>query len=83
MSTKKDRKPDDQVINQQIQTLSAEAEEAKERINAAKAQVWKQQLEYERYEKLYEQKSTTAQQLEQVKATPFDTRAGLLEYPPR
>lgn len=59
----------DQVINQQIQTLSAEAEEAKERINAAKAQVWKQQLEYERYEKLYEQKSTTAQQLEQVKAT--------------
>lgn len=59
----------DQVVNKQIQTLTAEAAEAKERINAAKAQVWKQQLEYERYEKLYDQKSSTAQQLEQVKAT--------------
>lgn len=59
----------DNVLNQQMQTLEVEAEEARQAITAAKAQVWKQQLEYNRYQQLFQQKSTTAQQLEQVKAT--------------
>lgn len=49
-------------------TLQEEAAEAGSIIKAKKAEVWKQQLEYERYKELYNRRSATAQQLEEVKA---------------
>lgn len=57
-----------QVLNQQRETLEAEAREAYQAIEAAKIKVWKENLEYERYKQLYSQKSATAQKLEQIEA---------------
>lgn len=57
-----------QVLNQQRQTLEAEAKEAYQAIEAAKIKVWKENLEYERYKQLYKEKSATAQKLEQIEA---------------
>jgi len=56
------------VLRNRAATLLEEAAEAASVIAARKAEVWKQQLEYERYRELYERKSATAQQLEEVKA---------------
>jgi len=56
------------VLHNRVATLEEEAAEAGSVIAARKAEVWKQQLEYERYLELYERKSATAQQLEEVKA---------------
>lgn len=56
------------VLQSQENTLSAQANEAKNAIDAHKAEVWKQDLEYTRYQELYNRKSATAQQLEKVKA---------------
>jgi len=58
-----------QVLNQQRQTLQAEAKEAYQAIEAAKIKVWKENLEYERYKQLYKEKSATAQKLEQIEAS--------------
>lgn len=38
-------------------------------VDANKAKVWKQQLDYNRYKKLYDEESATRQRLEDVKAT--------------
>lgn len=56
------------VLDQRVRTLQEEADEYKNAIDAAKAQVWKQQLEYDRYQQLFDKQSATAQQLESVKA---------------
>lgn len=57
-----------QVLNQQKETLEAEAKEAYQAIETAKVKVWKENLEYERYKLLYQEKSATAQKLEQIEA---------------
>jgi membrane fusion protein (multidrug efflux system) len=57
-----------QVLNQQSNTLQAEAQEAYQAIEAAKVKVWKENLEYERYKQLFNEKSATAQKLEQIQA---------------
>lgn len=56
------------VLESQENTLSVQANEAKNAIDAHKAEVWKQELEYDRYQELYNRKSATAQQLEKIKA---------------
>lgn len=56
------------VLQSQENTLTQQASEAKNAIDAHKAEVWKQELEYNRYQELYNRKSATAQQLEKVKA---------------
>lgn len=56
------------VLESQEHTLSVQAKEAKNAIDGHKAEVWKQELEYNRYQELYNRKSATAQQLEKVKA---------------
>lgn len=57
-----------QVLDQQKETLEAEAKEAYQSIETAKVKVWKENLEYERYKMLYQEKSATAQKLEQMEA---------------
>lgn len=59
---------ENQVLDQQQAILEAEAREAFLAIDEAKVKVWKENLEYERYKQLYEEKSTTTQQLEQIEA---------------
>lgn len=56
------------VLQSQENTLAEQASEAKNAIDAHNAEVWKQELEYNRYQELYNRKSATAQQLEKVKA---------------
>ena len=50
-------------------TLEKTAEVSKAQIAASKAKLWKQKLDYDRYEKLFEVESATAQQLENIKAS--------------
>lgn len=57
------------VLQSRINTLEKIALSAKAQIDARKAKVWKQQLEYDRYKKLTEEESATKQQLEDVQAT--------------
>jgi membrane fusion protein (multidrug efflux system) len=57
------------VLSSQKQILMEEHESLKKSIDANEARVTKQQLEYDRYKFLYEEKSATAQQMEDVKAT--------------
>lgn len=57
------------VLSSQKHILMEEHESLKKSIAANEARVTKQQLEFDRYEFLYEEKSATAQQLEAVKAT--------------
>lgn len=57
-----------QVLNQQRETLEAEAKEAYQAIETAKVKVWKENLEFERYQQLYAEKSATKQKLEQIEA---------------
>lgn len=49
--------------------MEAEAKEAYQAIEASKIKVWKENLEYERYKQLYNEKSATAQKLEQIEAS--------------
>ncbi|MCI0922035.1 HlyD family secretion protein [Sphingobacterium rhinopitheci] len=56
------------VLSSQKQILQQEHESLKKSIIAAEAKLNKQQLEYNRYKYLYEEKSATAQQLEDVEA---------------
>lgn len=58
-----------EVIEKTKHTLAADAEAAKSVIKTNEAKVWKQDLEYDRYNKLYKVESATAQQLEEVKST--------------
>ncbi|PUZ21635.1 membrane fusion protein, multidrug efflux system [Chitinophaga costaii] len=56
------------VLNSNTNTLRQTSRAAQSQIAAAQAKVWKQQLDYDRYQKLYNAESATAQQLENVKA---------------
>ena len=57
------------VVEKTKHTLAADAEATKSKIKTNEAKVWKQDLEYDRYNKLYQVESATAQQLEEVKST--------------
>ncbi|WP_423735609.1 HlyD family secretion protein [Chitinophaga caseinilytica] len=57
------------VLQSNVHTLGKTAASAKSKIAATKAEVWKQQLDYDRYQQLYKEESATKQQLEHVKAT--------------
>ncbi|KKO89505.1 MULTISPECIES: HlyD family secretion protein [Sphingobacterium] len=57
------------VLHSQKEILQAEHESLRTSIAAGEARVTKQQLEYDRYNYLFQEKSATAQQLEDVKAT--------------
>jgi membrane fusion protein (multidrug efflux system) len=55
-----------QVLESNVTTSSKTAEGTKALIAAAKAKLWKQEQEYDRYKKLYDAESATKQQLENV-----------------
>jgi membrane fusion protein (multidrug efflux system) len=57
-----------QVLESSVQTLEKTAQVNKSQIEVAKAKLWKQQLDYDRYNKLFETGSATKQQLEHIKA---------------
>ncbi|MEO8759323.1 MAG: HlyD family secretion protein [Bacteroidia bacterium] len=57
------------VLESNIHTLQKTAESNKAQIVANQAKVLKQQLDYDRYEKLFKEESATKQQLEHMKAT--------------
>lgn len=56
------------VLQSNVLTLEKTAAVSKSQIAAAKAKLWKQQLDYDRYKKLFDVESATAQQLENIKA---------------
>lgn len=58
-----------QVLESNIHTLEKTAASSKAQINATRARVWKQQLDYDRYQQLYKEESATRQQLEHMQAT--------------
>ncbi len=55
-----------QILESNVITSSKTAEGTQAQIAAAKARLWKQQQEYDRYQKLYDAESATKQQLENV-----------------
>lgn len=55
-------------LKEQENTLVNEANEAKSVLEGLKTQVWKEELEYNRYLELYNRKSATLQKVESVKA---------------
>lgn len=57
------------VLESNTGTTQKEAAAAQAQIDANKAKVWKQQQDYNRYKKLYDEESATKQRLEDVKAT--------------
>lgn len=56
------------VLESNAGTTAKEAASAQAQVEAGKAKVWKQQLDYNRYKKLYDEESATKQRLEDVKA---------------
>lgn len=57
------------VLESNIHTLQQTAAASQAQITATQAKVWKQQLDYDRYEQLYKEESATQQQLENMQAT--------------
>ncbi|PWV57045.1 HlyD family secretion protein [Chitinophaga sp. S165] len=57
------------VLESNIHTMEQTAKAAQAQITATKARVWKQQLDYDRYQQLYKEESATKQQLENIQAT--------------
>ena len=57
------------VLQSNINTLQKTAQAAKAQIATTGAKVWKQKLDYERYNKLYQVESATRQKLEDIQAT--------------
>lgn len=57
------------VLQSNIHTLQRSAASSQAQITATRANVWKQQLDYERYKQLYNEESATEQQLEHMQAT--------------
>jgi membrane fusion protein (multidrug efflux system) len=57
-----------QVLESNIHTLERNADAAGAQIKAAEARVWKQKLDYERYNALYKEESATRQKLEDMQA---------------
>lgn len=66
------------VLESNIKTLEQISQSANAQISANKAKVWKQQLENDRYEKLYKEESATKQQLENIQATLDITKSDYL-----
>lgn len=58
-----------QVLESNARTLQKAAGAAEAQTSAGQAKVWKQELEYARYQKLYTEEAATGQQIENVKAT--------------
>lgn len=58
-----------QVLESKTHTLEKISQSIKSQIDANKAKVWKQQLEYNRYEQLLKEESATKQQMENIQAT--------------
>ncbi|HWV67958.1 HlyD family secretion protein [Chitinophaga sp.] len=58
-----------EVLESNIHTLEKMANASEAQITAAKAKMWKQQLDYQRYNQLYNEESATKQQLENMQAT--------------
>ncbi len=56
------------VLESVIRTLEKTARAAEAQVAARKAKVWKQQLDYDRYQKLYTAESATKQQFEDMQA---------------
>jgi membrane fusion protein (multidrug efflux system) len=56
------------VLESNVQTMQEVSEADSAEIDAAKAKVWKQDLDYNRFKKLYEVESATLRQLEDIKA---------------
>lgn len=56
------------VLESNTHTTEKEAASAHARVEASKAKVWKQELDYKRYQDLYNEESATRQRLEDVKA---------------
>ncbi|MET3877898.1 HlyD family secretion protein [Chitinophaga sp. OAE865] len=57
-----------EVLESNIRTLEKMANASEAQIAAAKAKMWKQQLDYQRYSQLYNEESATKQQLENMQA---------------
>nr|WP_067054558.1 HlyD family secretion protein [Mucilaginibacter sp. L294] len=57
------------VLESNIHTMQKNAGSAKAQIRASAAKVWKQQLDFDRYSRLYKEESATKQQVENVQAT--------------
>ncbi|HWJ26476.1 MAG TPA: biotin/lipoyl-binding protein, partial [Flavisolibacter sp.] len=55
-----------EVLESNVQTTSKSSDVNRSQIDAAKARLWKQQQEYNRYKELYDQESATKQQLEKM-----------------
>ncbi|RFS21061.1 HlyD family secretion protein [Chitinophaga silvatica] len=58
-----------EVLESNIHTLEKTAGAANAQIAGAKAKVWKQQLEYDRYKQMYKEEAATRQQLENIEAS--------------
>ena len=58
-----------EVLESNTHTLEKTSDAVKSQIDAAKAKMWKQQQDYDRYKRLYDVESATQQQLENVQAT--------------
>lgn len=56
------------IIEKSVSTVNSTTYSKKNELEAAKAEVWKSKLEFERYSKLFKEEAATAQQLEKVKA---------------
>lgn len=56
------------VLESTTRTMEKEAASAQAKVEANKAKVWKQELDYKRYQSLYNEESATKQRLEDVKA---------------
>jgi len=57
------------VLESNMHTLEKSAASSAAQIQASRARVWKQQLDYDRYKQLYDEESATQQQLENMQAT--------------
>jgi membrane fusion protein (multidrug efflux system) len=58
-----------QVLESNVHTVDNTASATSAQVSAAKAKLWKQQLDYDRYQKLYKEEAATKQQMENIEAT--------------
>ncbi|TDO22866.1 HlyD family secretion protein [Pedobacter duraquae] len=74
----------EKVLTSNIHTAEQTAAAVQEQISSAKARLWKQQQEYDRYKKLFDAESATRQQLENVETAlqvaRSDYQAALINY---
>lgn len=56
------------VLESSAHTLQKSAQAASAQASAGQAKVWKEELEYDRYQKLYKDQAATSQQIENVKS---------------